>query len=836
MAKKTKIEIEFSAINKGFNDAIKNIGKDITTLNKEFSLQREEMKLTGTVSEKMEASLSKLKKEYALTSDKVSQSEKAFANANEMMGGNSEEARRWGNALLDAQRKQQLLDNAISTGQGALSSYKTSMGQVNALLDVTGKELEDFSDAIGKDMVSAIRNGTAGTDQLESAIEKMGKKAYGAGVDVDDMKRKLSGVSDGNAIDRITLKFQGLSKQLEGAQKKIEGAGKKLQEFGGKLTTRITLPIVGIGIASFKMAAELEDSMGAIDQIYGGASDAVKNWADSLPSYYGIAKGEATEYASVMGAMLQNIGQLSEEESAEQAATLIQLAGDLSAMFGGTTEEAVNALTGALKGNNTMLDNYGMGVNEATIKAKAFEMGLYSGTGEMTLAAKQAATLALIMEQTADAQGQAGREAESASGSIKSTTTEMKNLSTEIGGTLIPLLQPAIDKVQEVVNTFKELPEEQKLAIVNFALLAGALGPVISIIGGFLLGVGNLIGLFMAGGPLAAIGTTIAGISAPVAIAIAVIVGLIAFLVANWEGVKASVMEIVASIVEWWESVKTKVGESIQGMIEIATNNLNELGEGLSNIWNAITSAVGTAWGFIVGIFATVWGVITGIFDGAKTTVINIITGLTTGATNLFNNLKCGATNIWNAITTVISTAITNAQAKVGAVVNGIKTSMTDAFNSAKSTVLNIFDSIKSGISDKINAAKDVVSNVIDKIKSIFNFSWSLPQLKLPRVSITGKFGLNPPSWPKFNLEWYDKGGIFDRPSVIGVGEKRPEFVGALDDLKMLIREVFDEREGRTVVGGGGTTIIIKDANIYDQRDIRTLSKEIAKEMRREGL
>ena len=50
-------------------------------------------------------------------------------------------------------------------------------------------------------------------------------------------------------------------------------------------------------------------------------------------------------------------------------------------MFGGTTESAVQALTGALKGNNSMLDNYGMGVNDATVKAKAFEMGLYSGKG-----------------------------------------------------------------------------------------------------------------------------------------------------------------------------------------------------------------------------------------------------------------------------------------------------------------------------------------------------------------------------------------------------------------------------------------------------------------------
>ena len=66
-----------------------------------------------------------------------------------------------------------------------------------------------------------------------------------------------------------------------------------------------------------------------------------------------------------------------------------------------------------------MLDNYGMAVNDAMVKAKALELGLIKGTGEMTLQAKQAATLALIWQQTGAAQGQAAREADGASGSMR---------------------------------------------------------------------------------------------------------------------------------------------------------------------------------------------------------------------------------------------------------------------------------------------------------------------------------------------------------------------------------------------------------------------------------
>ena len=133
-----------------------------------------------------------------------------------------------------------------------------------------------------------------------------------------------------------------------------------------------------------------------------------------------------------MGSMLINIGKLTEEQAARQSAKLIELAGDLTAMYGGRTQDAVRALMGALKGNNTMLDNYGMAVNDALVR-RAFEMGLSDGTGELSLQAKQAATLALIYEQTTAAQGQAAREADGASGAMRAPNNGGKEPINRVG-------------------------------------------------------------------------------------------------------------------------------------------------------------------------------------------------------------------------------------------------------------------------------------------------------------------------------------------------------------------------------------------------------------------
>jgi phage-related minor tail protein len=74
-----------------------------------------------------------------------------------------------------------------------------------------------------------------------------------------------------------------------------------MTDIGKDLSMKVTAPIAAAGAASFKMAADLQDAMGATDQIFKGAADSVKSWADNLESYYGIAEGEALEYANMMG-------------------------------------------------------------------------------------------------------------------------------------------------------------------------------------------------------------------------------------------------------------------------------------------------------------------------------------------------------------------------------------------------------------------------------------------------------------------------------------------------------------------------------------------------------
>ncbi len=487
-------------------------------------------------------------------------------------------------------------------------------------------------------LADAVENSREKLDRLKTAQEQVNEQFRKGEINEEQYRAfQREVVKAEQELEKFEKQLRETGLTAEQVGKKLQDAGKTMTDIGKDLSMKVTAPLVAAGAASFKMAADLQDAMGATEQIFKNAADSVKSWADNLESYYGIAEGEALEYANMMGSMLVNIGGLTEDQAAKQAQTLIELAGDLTAMYGGTTADAVRALTGALKGNNTMLDNYGMAANDAMIKTKALEMGLYDGTGQMDLATKQAATLALIMEQTGAAQGQAAREAEGASGGMRAFATEIKNLATDIGEVLLPVITPLLNRLGEIVKKFSELSPETQKTIVIIAGVAAAIGPLLLIFGPLISAIGTMItGLgamstAMAGGAsivagltagFPALGAAITLITGPIGIAIAAVAALIAIGVAlykNWDKIKAKAAEIWGvirdTLVGILDAIKGFVEERWNAVATTTTTVWTTISDWLSALWERIKAQVTASWNAIYGTITGIWTRIKDGFD-----------------------------------------------------------------------------------------------------------------------------------------------------------------------------------------------------------------------------
>lgn len=388
----------------------------------------------------------------------------------------------------------------------------------------------------------------------------------------------------------------------------------------------------------------------------------------------------------------------------------------------------------------------------------------------------------------------------------------LKNIMVIVTGALAEKLAPAVEFVADKVAGFANALTDLQGKHDGFLAALGAILPILAAIAPALLITGTLIEKF--GTSLSAIAALAPGLAGGLG-------KVFGILQANPIILVVAALAALALMISKTGMSAEELSGKIAGFVNSAVNVISGIVSQLPTILNAIIS------GLITMLPALVNGAVT-LFMGLVQALPQIIPALNNAFVQLINALIAqmptlipvlmsasimlfmaivkaipqiaiallqalpqilvaiiqGLTpiggivgSIFNAVKQTIIDVWNNIKQSISDLISSIKGAISDKFNEIKSTASSIWEGIKSAIVSPVESALSKVKEVISKLKAAFNFKWKLPDLKLPHIKIIGKFSLKPPKAPHFSLKWYKEGGIFDKPTIAGIGEAGSEAV-----------------------------------------------------------
>lgn len=465
MAKKSKqeVNIEYKLINSQFNSAIKSIQGEIKTLNKAFKLQMEQMKLTGTESEKLGATLEHLKEKQALQKQKTEEARKALENAKKTMGENSTEAKKWANQLLDSQKAEASLRNEIALTNQKLAEAKNAESNASRASEQRKQKLQELASEQDKlssktdtltakynAQIAALGNNASESDKLRARQTYLKEAMTNTRGEVDNLKERLKIAKtefgeNSTEVDKLekelaeattkAKEFENEYANVGNATKKVSDklrqTGKVISGIGDSYTRKVSLPMIaGIG-ATIKVTSDLEDAFigvrKTVDEVrdkngklvisYKDLEEGILKMADNMPTSAKEIAGVA-EAAGQLGVKAPDVLNFSK--------TMVQMgeATDLSANDAAT---AIARFTNIMGGSLKDVDKLGsaivyLGNNYATTESEITHMAMRLAASGHQIGLSEQNVLAL-----ATAMSSMGIEAEAGGSSMSKVMTKMQN-------------------------------------------------------------------------------------------------------------------------------------------------------------------------------------------------------------------------------------------------------------------------------------------------------------------------------------------------------------------------------------------------------------------------
>lgn len=478
------------------------------------------------------------------------------------------------------------------------------------------------------------------------------------------------------------------------AQKDIDKASGRYDKFASGMR-KMAVPaaiagaaVIAFGKQAFDAASRTQQAMGAVDTVFGKSAGQIKRWASGAADSVGLAKSEYGELASLIGAQLKNLG-VPMDQVAGKTNDLVKMGADLAATYGGTTAEAVEALSAVLKGETDPIEKYGISIKQATIDAEMAAEGTDKLTGAQAKAARTQATMNLLTKQAGPALGAFAREADTAAGQQQRMTANIENAKSALGQGLLPVVALFANKLAVVAKWV-----EKNSTLV--AVLVGILGAL----AGAVLVINAALKVYEATLIVVQAVQKATWLTNPIGLVVVAIIALVAAIVLAYKK-----SETFRKIVDkTWAVIKAGAAAVAAFVRRV-----------FSALWSAVSAYV-RAYGLVVRV---VMSAIRSAVSAVTSWVRSAWQGMTSMMSSAIRNVNQAAAAVWSAIRSGIASVVD----KVSELVGWLKKV--------------VIPPLPPGAFDKVRQS---IEWLIDKVQDLIGW---LGRIKVPKISLPHIPGLS---------------------------------------------------------------------------------------------